>query len=78
MGIVGLLSVAFYRHQRLADETTDLRRNIAQQETRIKDLQSRLEDCDTVETATPYDSSWRVTPAADSVILVHQVSWPMQ
>ena len=59
LGIVTLLGVAYYRHQRLADETTDLRRSLTQQEEQIKDLRGRLEACDTaVQPPTPADSSW--------------------
>ena len=77
LGIVALLGVAYYRHQRLADETTDLRRNLTQQEGQIKELQSRLEDCDTlVQPITPIDSSWTIQ--SQSFPTRHQVTWPIQ
>jgi len=77
-GIVALLCVAYYRHQRLADETTDLRRSLMQQEGQIKNLQSRLEDCDTVTRSAPttIDSSWTTRPHPQSTR--HQVTWPRQ
>lgn len=77
-GIVALLGVAYYRHQRLADETTDLRRSLVQQEGQIKNLQSRLEDCDTVTrpAPTPIDSSWTTRSYPQSTR--HQVTWPRQ
>lgn len=78
IGIAGLLGVAYYRHQRLADETIDLRRSLTQQEGQIKDLQERLEDCDTIDTSVPYDSSWSVAPQLDSMSSLHQVSWAIQ
>jgi len=77
LGIVTLLGVAYYRHQRLADETTDLRRSLTQQEGQIKNLQERLEDCDTiVHPINPIDSSWTSRPYSPPTR--HQVAWPMQ
>ncbi len=77
LGIVMLLGVAYYRHQRLADETTDLRRSMTQQEGQIKNLQERLEDCDTiVQPINPIDSSWTARPGLQTNR--RQVTWPMQ
>lgn len=78
MGIAGLLAVAYYRHQRLADETTDLRRNLTQQQGQIKNLQERLQDCDTNSSEAPVDTSWGYVPKADSLDVLRQVSWTMQ
>jgi len=75
LGIVTLLGVAYYRHQRLADETTDLRRSMTQQEGQIKNLQERLEDCDTI-VQPPIDSSWTARPSPQTNR--RQVTWPMQ
>ena len=75
LGIVTLLGVAYYRHQRLADETNDLRRSLTQQEGQINELQSRLDDCDTALPA-PIDSSW--APRSLPQPTRHQVAWPVQ
>ncbi|WP_338872560.1 hypothetical protein WBJ53_28270 [Spirosoma sp. SC4-14] len=64
LGIAALLGVANYRHQRLEDATQDLRRSISQQEGQIRNLQQRLEDCDTIDTITPVDTSWGTPPPA--------------
>jgi len=64
LGIAALLGVANYRHQRLEDATQDLRRSLSQQEGQIKDLQQRLEDCDTIEATAPIDTSWDALPLA--------------
>lgn len=66
VGIAALVGVANYRHQRLEDATQDLRRSLTQQEGQIKNLQQRLEDCDTVNTASPVDTSWGAPSAVDS------------
>ncbi|RIV19311.1 hypothetical protein DYU11_24705 [Fibrisoma montanum] len=60
-GIAALLWVAHNRHQRLLDETQDLRRNLHEQSSQIKQLENRLQDCDTVQTAV--DSSWSARPS---------------
>lgn len=75
LGIAALLGVAYYRHQRLEDETLDLRRNLTQQEGKIRNLQKRLEDCDTIDIpATPVDTSWNSTRPSDSTSVVSQLS----
>ncbi|GAB2600168.1 hypothetical protein [Spirosoma areae] len=66
LGITALLGVAYNRHQRLEDATTDLRRNLTQQESKISELQERLEDCDTVQTGTPADTAWETPTRAVS------------
>ncbi|QMW03054.1 hypothetical protein [Spirosoma foliorum] len=74
LGIAALLSVANQRHQRLEDATIDFQRNLTQQENKIEDLQSKLANCDTIQTsvpapAAPVDSSWdsaASTTASDS------------
>ena len=77
LGITALLGVAYNRHQRLEDTTMDLQRNLTQQEGKIKNLQQRLEDCDTVETTAPRDTSWNTAPlATDSARAVSQISQP--
>ncbi|QIP12194.1 hypothetical protein G8759_05890 [Spirosoma aureum] len=72
LGIAALLAVAYHRHQRLEDATQDLRRNLTQQEGQIKNLQQRLEDCDTVEVKAPVDTSWNSSSVSDSVRVVSQ------
>lgn len=64
LGITALLGVAYSRHQRLEDTTIDLQRNLAQQENRIMRLQTLLQDCDTLQTTTPSDTSWNTTLTA--------------
>lgn len=60
LGIAVLLSVASQRHQRLEDASIDLQRSLSQQEVRVKDLQQRLENCESIESATPADTGWGV------------------
>ena len=77
LGIAALLWVAYNRHQRLEDATIDLQRNVNQQESQIKELQERLEDCDTVEGASSPDTSWNTVPVTDSARVMSQTaSWP--
>ena len=59
-GIAALLWVAYNRHQRLIDEAQDLRRNLHQKSSQIKQLENRLQNCDTVQTVV--DSSWGGQP----------------
>ncbi|GAB3807711.1 hypothetical protein GCM10028819_45130 [Spirosoma humi] len=58
LGIAALVMVASQRNQRLADATIDFQRNLSQKEGKIKDLQQRLENCDTVRAVIPDDSGW--------------------
>lgn len=58
LGIVALLGVAYQRHQRLRDTTIDLQRNLTQRESKIAELKTKLENCDTVQAVTPVDTSW--------------------
>jgi len=58
LGIAALVMVASQRNQRLADATIDFQRNLNQKEGKIKALQQRLENCDTVRTTIPDDSGW--------------------
>ena len=53
VGIAALISVANHRHQQLEDTTIDLQRNLSQQERKIRDLQQRLENCDTIQAHHP-------------------------
>ncbi|GAB3510120.1 hypothetical protein GCM10027341_48130 [Spirosoma knui] len=76
LGITALLWVAYNRHQRLEDATIDLQRNLSQQESQIKDLQERLEDCDTLETAAPLDTSWNTGRPTNTTQVVSQVMLP--
>lgn len=76
LGIAALLWVAYRRHQRLEDATLDLQRNVAQQEGQIKLLQRRLEDCDTLRSAIPVDSSWYIDTEPDSLSAVTHISRP--
>ncbi|GAB3896728.1 hypothetical protein GCM10028825_43040 [Spirosoma agri] len=66
--MAALLAVAYNRHQRLEDATQDLRRNVTQQESQIKNLQQRLQDCDTVAASVPIDtaSGWGPVSVNDS------------
>lgn len=66
LGMTALLSVAYNRHQRHEDAITDLRRNLNQQESKIVELQERLQDCDTIQTVAPPDTSWSDTPPVNS------------
>lgn len=63
LGIAALLRVASQRNQRLEDATIDFQRSLSQKEGKIKDLQQRLHDCDTIRSSVPDDSGWG-TPAA--------------
>ncbi|GAB3564183.1 hypothetical protein GCM10027578_09210 [Spirosoma luteolum] len=45
LGIVALLWVAYNRHQHLADQTLELRRNLSEQKGQIDTLRDRLEKC---------------------------------
>jgi Tfp pilus assembly protein PilO len=67
LGIMALLGVSYNRHQRLEDATADLKRNLSQQESKIADLQERLEGCDTIQATVqavpPVDTSWNSPPA---------------
>ena len=58
LGIAALVMVASQRNQRLADATIDFQRNLNQKEGKIKALQQRLENCDTLRAAIPDDSGW--------------------
>ena len=58
LGITALLGVAYNRHQRLQDATIDLQRNLTQRESKIAELQTKLQNCDTVQTGSPIDTSW--------------------
>lgn len=58
LGIAALISVASQRNQRLEDATIDFQRNLNQKEGTIKDLQRRLENCDTLRATIPDDSGW--------------------
>ncbi|WP_080054539.1 hypothetical protein [Spirosoma aerolatum] len=62
LGIMALLGVAYNRHQRLEDATIDLQRNLTQQESKINELQERLQDCDTTKAMAPIDTSWNTVP----------------
>ena len=66
LGIMALLGVAYNRHQRLEDATIDLQRNLTQQENEITKLQEQLEECDTIKTTIPADTSWSTRPAVTS------------
>lgn len=58
LGITALLGVAHNRHQRLQDTTIDLQRNLTQRESKIAELQTKLQNCNTVPTGSPMDTSW--------------------
>jgi Tfp pilus assembly protein PilO len=64
LGITALLSVAYNRHRRLEDVTTDLQRNLTQQEHKIVELEEKLEDCDTLQAVAPVDHSWDTQPSS--------------
>ena len=57
LGIVTLLRVADQRNRRLEDQRIDLQRSFYRQESQIKELKVRLEDCDTLRTNTPISGS---------------------
>lgn len=73
LGIAALLRVAAQRNQRLEDATIDFQRHINQKEGQIKDLQQRLQNCDTIRPAVPDDAGWG-TPSsvADSTQAIDQ------
>ena len=58
LGITALLGVAYNRHQRLRDAAIDLQRNLTRQESRVAELQTKLQNCDTLQAAQPLDTSW--------------------
>ncbi|GAB3999319.1 hypothetical protein GCM10028807_49190 [Spirosoma daeguense] len=62
--IMALLGVAYNRHQHLEDATIDLKRNLSKQESKIVELQGRLEDCDTISRVVPADTAWTSAPQA--------------
>lgn len=66
LGIAALLNVAAQRNQRLEDATIDLRRSLNQKEGTIKDLQLRLQNCDTIQATVPDDLGWGTT-STDSI-----------
>ena len=76
VGIAALISVANHRHQRLEDTTIDLQRNLSQQERKIRDLQQRLENCDTMQAATPVDSSWSTSATIESTSVAKKAIRP--
>ncbi|MCK8492453.1 CbtB-domain containing protein [Spirosoma sp. RP8] len=71
LGIAALLMVAYSRHQRLEDTTHDLRRSLDQQDRQIKNLQQRLENCDTVDSVAPIDTSWQLSPRDSKHVVSH-------
>ncbi|MFD2932732.1 hypothetical protein [Spirosoma flavum] len=70
LGIAAMLSIAYHRHQRLEDTTIDLQRNLSQQKGQIKDLQQRLDDCDTIQTMVPVDTTWGKNAPIDSASVI--------
>ena len=72
LGITALLGVSYQRHQRLEDATIDFQRNLTQQESKIVELQTKLANCDTVQTTVPVDTSWGAAASADSVQVISQ------
>lgn len=52
LGVTGLLNVSHNRSQHLQDQAIDLRRNLFQKDQKIKILEERLKDCDTLEAAS--------------------------
>jgi hypothetical protein len=52
LGVTALLNVSHNRSQHLQDQATDLRRNLFQRDQKIKVLEDRLKDCDTLEAAS--------------------------
>lgn len=49
LGVTALLNVSHNRSQHLQDQAIDLRRNLFQKDQKIKVLEDRLKDCDTLE-----------------------------
>ena len=74
LGMVVMLGVAYQRQQHLEDQGTDLQRNFSRQEIQIKNLQGRLEDCDTVRNTTPVDTSWRTLSTPGPVRVLSQIT----
>lgn len=74
VGITALLGVAYNRHQRLEDRTIDLQRNISLQESQIRTLRQRLENCDTVKAVAPSHTAWNRDATLDSARVVSQIS----
>ncbi|GAB3961792.1 hypothetical protein GCM10028805_61520 [Spirosoma harenae] len=66
LGVMALLGVSYNRHQRLEDATIDLKRSLNQQESKITELEERLQDCDTAKAVTVPDSSWNASAPAAS------------
>ncbi|WP_206170540.1 hypothetical protein [Spirosoma pollinicola] len=73
---MALLSVANHRHQQLKDTTIDLQRNLSQQERKIRDLQQRLENCDTMQAAPPADSGWCTSATIESTSVAKKAVRP--
>lgn len=67
LSIMIILSVAYQRYRRLDDQRVDLQRISFRQQNQIKDLTVRLEDCDTVRTNPPTDTSRNGLSSPDSV-----------
>jgi hypothetical protein len=73
LGIAALISVASQRNQRLEDATIDFQRNLNQKDGKIKDLQQRLENCDTVRATIPDDSGWgAASTSIDTTAVISQ------
>ncbi|GAB3776341.1 hypothetical protein GCM10028818_21800 [Spirosoma horti] len=71
LGIAALVMVASQRNQRLADATIDFQRSLNQKDGKIKALQQRLENCDTVRAPSPDDSGWGPV-GTDTAAVVNQ------
>jgi Tfp pilus assembly protein PilO len=52
LGVTTLLTVSHNRSQHLQDQAIDLRRNLFQKNQKIKALENRLKNCDTLEAAS--------------------------
>jgi hypothetical protein len=78
LGIAAILGVSYHRYQRLEDAAIDLQRNINRQESQIKALRQKLDDCDTVQATVPADSGWSVTDRVDSLHSVSQLTRSME
>lgn len=75
LGIAALLSVAAQRSQRLEDATIDFQRSLDQKEGKIKVLQQRLQNCDTIRPTVPDDSGWGMPSAVpDSTQTIDQAT----
>lgn len=74
LGIMAILGVAYQRHRHLEDQDTDLLRYSSQQEIQIRDLQWRLENCDTIQSAAPNKASWTKLPLPNSVRVLTQIT----